>query len=378
MIDQEKSKEQLITEVQTMRRHLRDRTSQLEAQIAGLRAILRSIPDGIIITQQRGDIIQANPSAESLITETLSPQDVLQLREAARDLTQRIEMSGYADGFLPQELLELSDLILEVKASPVVPPASYDADHQPAAVVTVHDITHLEASDRFRTRFASILSHELQTPITTIKLYLSLIQVGPPEKWQEYLAVITHETARLARLVHDMTQIVRIDTGRLRLRREPVSVRKVVESAFANLQPLAQDREVTVLCDIPQGVGSVEISVDPGRIEEALTNLAQNCLQHTHPGDEVVFSAGTDTVDGRTWAVVKAADTGISLPEDDLPHTFEPFFQGTGQQVVQALGTGLGLAIAEQIVALHGGQVNVESKPDVGTTYTVRLPQHES
>ena len=369
-------REQLLY-TEDLEQRVQERTAQLQAQFARLKAVLHSTTDCIVVTGQQGDIIQANPSAESWLTQTLSPQDGHQLRRAMLDLTQRVEASGHTGGVQPRQTLELSDLVLELKAAPISTPATHEADDEAVAVVTIHDVSHLKALDRIRARFGSAVSHELQTPITTIKLYISLIQRSPTEKWQEYIAVMAQEMDRLARLVKDIVQITRIDTGRLRLRRQLVPVNKLVEDVIATLQAQAQDRGVSLVHHIPQDVGPVKVSVDPGRIAQALNNLVRNGIQHTHLGGKVMVSAEMKQVEGCIWAIVKVTGTGISIPEDELPHTFERFFQGAKQQAVQSPGTGLGLAIAKEIIVLHGGQVTVESQVDVGTTFTVRLPQVE-
>ena len=107
---------------------------------------------------------------------------------------------------------------------------------------------------------------------------------------------------------------------------------------------------------------------------QALSNLVGNAIRFTPAGGKVVLSTGTEEAEGRTWATVTVADTGMGIPEDELPHIFDRFFRGEKPRSMQLTGTGMGLAIVEEIVELHGGRVTVQSQVNVGSTFTVWLP----
>jgi signal transduction histidine kinase len=114
--------------------------------------------------------------------------------------------------------------------------------------------------------------------------------------------------------------------------------------------------------------------VDPDQVMQVLNNLVENGIHYTPEGGKVTISTGREEADGRVWATVTVTDTGMGIPEEELPHIFERFFRGEEPRTMQMSGTGLGLAIVKEIVELHGGQVTVESEREVGTTFTVRLP----
>ena len=114
--------------------------------------------------------------------------------------------------------------------------------------------------------------------------------------------------------------------------------------------------------------------VDPERMRQVLNNLVVNAIRYTPEGGRITLSTGKQEADGRTWAVATVTDTGMGIPKEELPHIFERFFRGEKPQVMQISGTGLGLAIAKEIVEMHGGRMTVESKVDVGTTFTTWLP----
>ena len=339
-----------------------ERAAQIQAEHARLEAILRSTTDGIIVANRAGEILHANPVVQRWLTQTLSPEEAEQLWEAMRDLAARAEER-------PETVLELKGLDLELRAAPVVG----GGGEEPMVVVSVHDVSHLKALDRMRTRFVSNVSHELRTPVTTIKLYVHLMQ-RQPERWEEYLEPLAQEADRQARLVEDILQISRIDAGRLEVKLRPTPLNELTEAAVVSHRTLAQRRGLE-LEHRPAEPGPVAL-VDPERMMQVLDNLVVNGIQYTSEG-RVVVSTGREEAEGRVWAVVRVADTGMGIPEEEMPHIFDRFFRGVEPRRMQVPGTGLGLAIVKEIVELHGGRVTVESRVGEGTTFTVRVPAAE-
>ena len=365
-----------------LEQRVQERTAQLQAQHAHLEAILHSASDGIVVTDAGGEIIQANPVAQVWLTQTLSPEEAARLRETVQDLTRQA-------GERPETILELTGLDLELKAAPIsqpgitLPPASGGpGGKKAAAVVDIHDVSHLKALDRMKSRFIENISHELRTPIATIKLYAHLMQ-QQPEKWAKYLIPLAQEADHQARLVQDILEIAHIDAGRLEMKPHPTSLNELTKAAIASHQALAQERGL-ILEHHPAEPGTSASSVeppvalvDPERMRQVLDNLVGNAIRYTPEGGKVVVSTGKEEVEGRIWATVTVEDTGMGIPEEELPHVFERFFRGKKPRRMQMSGTGLGLAIVKGIVGLHGGWVTVKSQVNVGTTFTVWLPLTE-
>ena len=248
-----------------------------------------------------------------------------------------------------------------------------------AAVVGIHDISHLKALERMKSRFVTNVSHELRTPITTIKLYAALMQQTPPqsEKWEQYLNALAQEADHQARLVEDILRISRIDAGRLEMKPRPTPLNELTAAIVTSRQVLAERKGLTLEhrpMTVPPGERGPLTLVDPERMMQVLNNLLGNAIHYTPEGGKVIVSTGLEEAEGRTWATVRVSDTGIGIPEDELPHVFERFFRGAEPQSMQIPGTGLGLAIAREIVELHGGRVTLESAINEGTTFTVWLP----
>jgi PAS domain S-box-containing protein len=351
-----------------------ERTAQIQAQYARQEAILYSASDGIIVADAEGEIIQANPVAQAWLTQTLSPKDAARLQQAVRDLVQRTNSQGTtaeaSDVEQPETILELTGLDLELKSAPISAPGVEDA----AAVVAVHDVSHLKALNRMKSHFVTNVSHELRTPVTTIKLYVALMQKTSPQdkKWSKYLDALAQETDHQARLVEDILQISRIDAGRLEMSPHPTALNELVYTAVESQQGMAESHKLTLEYR-PEEPAPTTL-VDPERMAQVLDNLLSNAIRYTPAGGRVIVTTGIEKTKGRAWATVTVADTGIGIPDDELMHVFDRFFRGAEPRSMQIPGTGLGLAIVKEIVELHGGWVTVESTAGVGTTFTVWLP----
>ena len=340
-----------------------ERTAEIRAEHARLEAILRSTTDGIIVANRRGEILHANPVVQRWLTRTLTPQEAEQLWETVRRLAAHAEER-------PQAVLELKGLDLELSAAPVIGEELKDR----AVVISVHDVTHLKALDRMKSRFITNISHELRTPVTTIKLYAYLMQ-KQPDRWQEYIGPLSEEAERQAALIEDILQISRIDAGRLELNPVPTELNELTQAAVESYRAQAEEKGLKLI-HLPAEPGPVAL-VDPWQLEQVLDRLLKNAVLYTLAEGQVEVTTGQEEAEGRMWATVRISDTGMGIPEEELPHIFDRFFRGVEPRRMQISGTGLGLAIVKEIVELHGGRVTVESQVGKGSTFTVWLPLAE-
>jgi signal transduction histidine kinase len=338
-----------------------ERTSQLRAQYAQLEAILDSTTDGIILAGSDGELVLANPVARNWLNHVLSPGESDQLREAVKALAARVEGK-------PELVLELTGLDLQLTAAPVRKP-----NEEARTVVAIHDISHLKALNRMKSRFVSNVSHELRTPIATIKLLAHLMQ-QQPERWEDYLEPLAREAEHQANLVRDILEISRVDAGRLEIHTEPTNLNELVEMAVEKYENQVQDRDLTLRCHLehPDPIALA----DSQWMMQVLNNLLSNAVRYTQEGGTITASTGNRMGDARSWATITVADTGIGIPEEEMPYIFDRFFRGDRPQTMQISGTGLGLAILKEIVELHGGRVTVESEVDRGSSFTVWLPHN--
>ena len=384
--------------------HVAERTAQIREQFAQMEALLDSVADGIVVTSAGGDgepddsaIVLANPVAHTWIHQTLAPEEAEELRATIQTMTDRAAER-------PVELLELTGLDLELRATPIAGLEGQEAQ----AVVAIHDVTHLRAMDRMKTRFITDISHELKTPVATIKLLAHLLG-KEEEDWREHWRLLTEETERLAGLVEGILEIARVDAGRTELKVRPIELNDVTDHLVASHETLSHDRGLEMT--YRPSPNNPVVTADPRYITRALRNLMSNALLYTPEGGQIEIavdettggpaSAPGDRVDpgdcvdpgdrvdpgaasstealdgaarGRRWARVTVSDTGWGIPEEEQAHVFERFFRGEKPRAMQISGTGLGLALAKDIVELHGGRITMESRDGDGSAFTIWLP----
>ncbi|MBN2003999.1 MAG: GAF domain-containing protein [Anaerolineae bacterium] len=342
------------------------RTAELEAQYARLDAILDSTVDGIVVVNREGQFLQINSVARQWLEGALSPEDAAALHQAICSLAQPAQ-----HGEQPiTQLLELKGLDLELRSAPVLEVG--------AVVVVIHDVSHLKALERMKTRFITDISHELRTPVTAIQLYSHLIQQRP-EKAQEYLPKLAQQADWQAYLVEEIQEVAHLDAGRVEIHPQLADINSFVETIHEKYADMAAQHNLELvhqLLPVP-----VFAEVDQVRLERALDNLIINAIHYTPARGRITLIVEVVADQERAWATIVVSDTGVGIPADELPSIFERFFRGARAQLMHP-GSGLGLAIADKIVALHGGHLTVKSPvvpatdeyPAGGTAFTIWLP----
>ena len=221
-----------------------------------------------------------------------------------------------------------------------------------------------------RNQFVSNASHELKTPLATIKILVESMMYEDgmdPELRREFLGDIDKEIDRLSSVVGDLLTLVHIDSHKLKLRRERMVFADTVRETAARLTPLAQKRGQEITTQITD---ECEMFADPGKLAQVCYNIIENGIKYTPDGGKISIRlrrAGRD-------AVLEISDSGVGIPEEDLPHVFDRFYRVDKARSRDTGGTGLGLSIVQQIVRLHAGSVTVQSEQGKGTTFTVQLP----
>jgi two-component system, OmpR family, sensor kinase len=226
----------------------------------------------------------------------------------------------------------------------------------------------LEDSLARQRRFAADASHELRTPLTSINGYAQVLEewgLEDPKFAPEGVAAIKREAERMKGLVENLLILTRGDEG-VRLNPERADLSEVAEEAILAARAAANGK-VSVEYEPPEG--GIAASFDRERIRQILTILLDNAVKYTPAGGRVKV----ETREEGDEVSISVSDTGIGIPEDDLPHVFERFYRADGARVDG--GVGLGLAIADQIAAAHDARIEVESEPESGSTFTLHLPK---
>ncbi len=379
-----RSLERALADLQAINRELDrrvdERTQDLavalareHAEASKNQAILEGIADGVIVFDNDGKAIVANPAISRILEyppEEILGQDIESLMAQMVDADGRemvIDLLKDREARRSSVKFGWGEKTLSVSFAPV-----HDARGQVSGTVAVfRDFTHEAEIDRMKSDFVSIVSHELRTPLTSIKGYLDLLLIGASgaiNKHQEsFLRIIKDNAERLHDLVNDLLDISRIESGKVDLDVQVVSMPLLIQHVADSLRMEFDDRNLTLTLDVPSNLP--EIFGDPNRIEQILTNLLSNAYKYTRQGGATVRARVVDSV-----LQVDVIDTGIGISKQDQERLFTRFFRAEDRAVRQQAGTGLGLHITKLLVEMHGGLIWVKSEPGVGSTFSFTLP----
>jgi GAF domain-containing protein/nitrogen-specific signal transduction histidine kinase len=348
------------------------RTAEIRQQQERTEAILRSVADAVIVFDLNGRVVMTNPVARRLFD-----RHDLDMNLGGRVLELVARAVGPDPGaYGATEIIEFGEVALQAKAARVVE----DGDVL-GSVVILRDISRLRELDRLKDKFVSTVSHELRTPLANLKLYLSLLQQGRPERHEKYLDVMQREVERLARLIGDLLQISRLQSEQHAERpqqRETIDFEALIETVIHNNVAWADSEHKELLHEcvsspLPTGHGDLD------QLVRALTNLVSNAISYTPEGGRIVVRSQVEPAEHAQpdWVIIDVIDTGIGIPARELATIFERFYRGSNVSSAMP-GTGLGLAIVKDIVELHGGRIEVESEEGRGSRFRLRLPVSNS
>ncbi len=285
-------------------------------------------------------------------------------------LSQQVLRSGHGEvlgqgDYLVQVFVGSEERFYRPEAIPVL-----DGFGQLAGItVMMHDVTQTRQQDELKRGLVSTVSHQLKTPLTSIRMALYLVlddKLGPLTPKQEELLVAAREDCdRLNTIVQDLLDIARIQSGRIHMDASPMDAVALALDAMEPFKVQAQDHGITLTASLPTGLP--EVHADATRMPHVFANLLSNAIKHTPPGGSVTVSARADG--DAVWYSV--SDTGSGIAPEHLPRVFEQFFRGPEQGT--NTGAGLGLAIAKEIVEAHGGSIRAESVVGAGSTFSFSL-----
>lgn len=331
----------------------------LEAERRRLATVVSSLGDALVVTGPDGRVQQLNPRAGDLVP-SLSEGDL-------------------ADGDgspLPPLAEALSGEVQTEHEGRTLAVTAAHLSEQPAdgVVWTVRDVSERARLERLKSEFVATASHELRSPLTSIKGFAELLlrsrDLGGRER--EFTETIVLSTNRLVDLVNDLLDVTRIEAGRVEIQRRPIGVGDVVDEVVQLMRPRFDDKQQKLEIDSPDDVPAV--LGDAGRMRQILTNLLTNAHLYTPEGGRVRIRVTPEPA----CVAIAVADTGSGMTPQQLDHIFDRFYRGQMDGGEKQPGTGLGLSIVRSLVDLHAGSVEVESEPGAGTTFTVRIPRAPS
>lgn len=250
----------------------------------------------------------------------------------------------------------------------------YDQSHQVCGIVAVlHDVTREKQVQQMKNDFVSHVSHELKTPLASITAYTEMLvdgEANDEKTRREFYSVIQEQARRLSRLIEDILNTSRIESGLIKVNKEPVSLAMLIEEQMQMIKGCAEEKNIEVIGQKP--IVFDQVYVDRDMISQVIINLLSNAVKYTPSGGKVKISTEVDEV--ASLARVIVVDTGVGIPEDEIEHVFDKFYRVNANKK-QAKGTGLGLNLVKQMIeTVHGGRVYVTSKVGEGSIFSFELP----
>lgn len=338
-------------------------------------AIIYSIRDAVIVSDEFDRLVMSNAAAEKLfgfkkdpdvsisLEEFIDDADFIKLIRQIRQSKQchikhEVELEG-------DEQHRIFDCIISCMK---------DNQNELSGVVAVlHDVTREKEISRMKNDFVSHVSHELKTPLASINAYAEMLVDGEAEDQQtvqQFCTIIQNQAQRLNRLIEEILNISRIESGLVKVKKECLSVAIVIQEAADMIESYAAEKDITV--NVPAPIIHDQVNADKDMLSQVVINLLSNAVKYTEPGGTIKVDSQVNDADGMVHVTV--TDTGVGIPPEDVEHVFDKFYRVEANKKY-AKGTGLGLNLVQQIVeTVHSGNVFVTSTVGQGSTFGFDLP----
>jgi len=353
-----------------MRLSLRSTLARYDEAAGRLRAVIAGMPGGVVVVDEHDTIVLVNEEAARLLrfpAETAGRQlgEIARSNELLDLMQESLQDNCPVIGEVtlpgPQERL------IETRVSPV-----YDASHSlRGSVAMLIDVTELKRLEQIRSDFVANVSHELKSPLTSIRGFVETLRDGAYRDEKDclhFIGILDRESQRLETLLNDLLLLSEIEARKSTISKAPVNLNELARQAAHDFSLIAGDRNVQI--DLNLSPDDIIIDADAHLLGQAIGNLVDNAIKYNQAGGAVTIA----TVAANSSVVVKVSDTGIGIPSKDLPRIFERFYRVDKSHSRRVGGTGLGLSIAKHIIAAHNGTISAESELGKGSVFTIVLP----
>jgi len=347
---------------------------EISSEKSKMETILNYMADGLIAVNLEGRIIHINPKAIDMLK--LDNEEELENKlydNIFINLNPKLSLDFIINNsrdWVGSEIIEMENTILNVNYAPF----RNDEKQKGGLVLVIQDITEQQKLENMRREFVANVSHELKTPLTSIKSYTETLLSGMLENkgiTERFLNVINSEADRMTRLVRDLLQLSNIDFSQTQWKKEKHDLVKLIKQVIIKLEITAENKKqrLTLHTRDEQLYGKF----DYDRIEQVLLNIITNSIKYTPEEGEIDVTLEKKDDMG----VITVRDTGIGIPKEDLPRIFERFYRVDKARSRELGGTGLGLSIANEIIKAHGGTIEINSEVEKGTEVIISLPLEE-
>jgi len=344
-----------------------------------IESVINSIDDGIMVRDLVGKIKYVNRAMAYLMK--LPSQEVIgkTIQDCFdnEELLSFIEVNQFNGNGFTQKNLDVSlkqfgkEQILHISYLPLLS----SEESVLGNVIIAKNITAAKLAKENQSDFIAHVAHELRTPLTTITSYVEMLmddEVSDRDTKIDFYNTINDEANRLARLISNLLNISKIETGSLTINKDMIKTREFLEDIVHSIEPQAISRNINLESILPDKLSALVVEKDLLRV--SILNILGNAIKYTPKGRSITFKV----VENDNHIEVNISDTGYGISEEELPHIFDKFFRSSDEQIKQHTGNGLGLALSREIIRLHDGKIEVSSKLGQGTQFKLTLPREDS
>lgn len=346
---------------------LKKSVGEISKEKSKLEAIVNYMEDGLIAINAEGQVIHSNPKAINLLTlDGVFDDDLI------GDLLS-IYSSGRLNGENGTKNMTYNYRTLRVNFAPFLDELS----NKVGVVFVFQDVTEQERVENMRREFVANVSHELKTPLTSIKSYTETLLDGvveDPEMQRSFLTVVNTEADRMTRLVRDLLELSNFDARTTKLRFLNQDIIEMMNNCILKVKVTADQKAQKIHTAYHDDIRWVELDGD--RIEQVILNILSNAIKYTDEGGDISIEIRAGHDEGHFEIVI--LDSGMGIPQEDLNRIFERFYRVDKARSRALGGTGLGLSIAKEIIEAHHGTIGIDSELEVGTKVVIMLPINQN
>ena len=344
----------------------------LEQESKRLHSILSYMTDGVLATNRRGQITMINDMAKNQLgieSDEVLNKNILELLKIEDEYELKDLITQSPDLMIYSQNLNGEYISLRVRFALVRRESGFIS----GLVAVLHDTTEQEKEERERRLFVSNVSHELRSPLTSVKAYLKALDEGALSEpvAPDFIKVSLDETNRMMRMVTDLLHLSRIDNATSHLDVELINFTAFITfilNRFDKIRAQDEEKKYEIVRDYP--INSVWVEIDTDKMTQVIDNILNNAIKYSPDGGKITVSMKTTD----DQMILSISDQGLGIPKEDLPKIFDRFYRVDKARSRAQGGTGLGLAIAKEIVKQHNGFIWAKSEYGKGSTFTIVLP----
>ena len=365
---------QLAESFNQLAERIEETQEAMEAERNRLDSVLTHMTDGVVATDRRGKVITINEMALSLLSlkqEDAIGQSILTLFQLDEEYSLRSLLENTKEMLIerPSPVPHFQDLILRVDFSMIRRESGFIS----GLVAVLHDVTEQEKTEQERRDFVSNVSHELRTPLTSMRSYLEALEDGAwkdPEIAPHFLQVTLEETDRMIRMINDLLNLSKMDSGNAQMQMELVNFNNLVNFVLDRFDMMVTSQNKNYQIKREFTKRDLWLEIDTDRLIQVIDNIMNNAIKYSPDGGTITVRL----IETHNHIILSITDEGMGIPRKDLNKIFDRFYRVDKARARQQGGTGLGLAISREVLKAHGGSIWVESRENQGSTFYVSLP----